>query len=635
MGLDICAPAADLLHGALDTIEEDGGWVRPVRFAPAQMRALGSVCAWHPGLYRQLAACTAGICLEFGTDASRIEVEVRMGPLPRGTKAVLADVTRHEAAPEPPFDGLSAEVDGRRLPLALPDGSDVVSWSLDDPDSAPAPGLVRLPGMGEPHRVRVWLPCLSPCSVRDVRADGSYLEPVAARDQLLVLGDSIAQGYVCCDPGRSWAALLAGRLGLDLVNQGVGGQVFQPGSLAGAPGRVRPAAVVVEFGENYRYEPCSASRVERDVRAYLREVAEAFPSVPTWVLTPLPHAEDVYPTHPRSCASAVDGMIRAAAARHPQVRVANGGALLEGERLGELLADGSDHPSPAGHELVADRLSFVMDATAGSVEDRRARALAAAEALGDVAFPVAECLRRGLGNPVVAERGALVVDLSDGSRMLAGTDRRLLRRALACLGRPEGGLTCVCGGRGLAREVTRALGGHARSCHLALLAPAGGSEEDALPLALDALDAPDGLDAPAVPPTPAVADALVAARDIRPLAPACADTVRGHCSHAEYLAPGELEAMLAAGRVLGGFEDGQLVGFVGEHAAGSMGMLEIFEGHRRAGWGTALLRAKVAQHRAEGGVAWAEIWPRNRASLALVAAEGFEVRPADQLWFVS
>ena len=166
MSLTTSARAADLLHGALDTIAEKDGWVRPVRFAPEQLRALGSVRAWHPGSYRQLAACTAGVCLEFETDATRVGLGLRMGQTPRGTRSVIQDVERHTGVSGALHDGVTAVIDGRALPTCLPDEDDLVEIYLEDPGAAPERGLVRLPGMGEPHHVRVWLPCLSPCSGR-------------------------------------------------------------------------------------------------------------------------------------------------------------------------------------------------------------------------------------------------------------------------------------------------------------------------------------------------------------------------------------------------------------------------------------------------------------------------------------
>ena len=78
MGLEMSAGASGFLHGALGFTTDKDGWVRPSRFAPEQLRAVGSVRAWHPGLYRQLAVATAGVCLEMETDATRLALEVRV-----------------------------------------------------------------------------------------------------------------------------------------------------------------------------------------------------------------------------------------------------------------------------------------------------------------------------------------------------------------------------------------------------------------------------------------------------------------------------------------------------------------------------------------------------------------------------
>ncbi|MDO4428986.1 MAG: SGNH/GDSL hydrolase family protein [Atopobiaceae bacterium] len=357
MALSTTSRAADLLHGCVGCAPESEGWVRPVRFTTAQLRALGSVRAWHPGLYKRMAACTAGVCLEFETDASHVSVEVAPGAVPRGTVSTLRDVERHSgSAPDPGV--VSVEIDDLPPVAVRPDDRHLVEIDLSEPGADPA-DPVALPGMGRRRRVRVWLPCLTTCAVRDVFFDGGHLGPIAERRTLLVLGDSIAQGFVADQPAATWPALLARRAGLDLVNQGVGGQVFQPGSLWGME-ELDPAAIVVELGENYRYEPCAASAIGRDVRAYLSEVASAWPETPTWVLGVPPHTEDVYPTHPRSCFAEVDDIISDAAGRHPSMTLVDASTLLDGDRLGELLADGSDHPGPRGQEMIAGRLYAVM-----------------------------------------------------------------------------------------------------------------------------------------------------------------------------------------------------------------------------------------------------------------------------------
>ena len=308
MGPKVSCAAEGLLHGVVGSDTDENGWTRPQRFTAGQLKALGSCRAWHPGLYRQLAAATAGVSLQFETDSSNVWLEAEMDPMPRGSAAVVADVERYGTGVTPPYDGFSADVDDVHLPLALPDEGGLVSFCVDVTE-APEPGVQRLPGMGgaSTHRVTIWLPCLGGCEVRSVMGDGTFIEPVAERGQLLVLGDSISQSYVTCDPGLAWPCRLAAQLGLELVNQGVGGQVFQPGTLVGMAGSVRPEHIVVEFGANYRFEPCQAGRVEQEVRTYLYEVAATWPEVPTWVMTTLPYTEVAYPNHPRSCFAEVDG----------------------------------------------------------------------------------------------------------------------------------------------------------------------------------------------------------------------------------------------------------------------------------------------------------------------------------------
>ena len=355
----VSAPAAGLLHGVVSAVEQDYRWVRPRRFSDAQMRALGSCQAWHPGLYRQMARSTAGMCVEFETDASEVALEVRVDGEPKGTRAVLDDVARHTGQQGAVLDGISADVDGRHLACRMPDvGQQVLVFSLCGNDPEDALGLQPLPGMARTRHVRIWLPALRGCVVRDVLCDGSFVRPVAHRQHLLVLGDSIVQGFVSGDPAYAWPSLLAQRLGLDVINQGVAGQVFQPGSLFGLADSVNPARIMVAFGANYRFEPCVARRLAPDVRAYLLEVARLWPEVPTQVLTPLWHDEAASPSHGMSCWEQMPALITAQVAKHPHMSVVDGLELVEHDPA--FFADGCEHPNERGCRQIATRLNAVI-----------------------------------------------------------------------------------------------------------------------------------------------------------------------------------------------------------------------------------------------------------------------------------
>lgn len=600
----VSADVESLVRGALNVSHERDGGLRPERFTPAQLRALGSCRAWHPGPFRKLAACTSGVCLDFVTDSSTMLLEISIDSYQKPTQEVIDDVVRWPGSPQPPYDGVSAEVDGRLLGILTPDADGVCELDLD----APAEGaLQRLPGMGECHHVRVWLPCLTTCKLYSLTGDGTYVEPAPRADTILVLGDSIAQGFVSCDPARNWAAALSRTLGMELLNQGVGGQVCQPGTVADLASRVSPRHIIVEFGGNYRYEPCDSVRVQSEINAYVSEVATSWPDADIWVVTPIPHLEAVWPTEPMSCFDEVPSMLAQAAARYGHAHVIDGGALLDENRLESLLADGSDHPTAEGHEMIADRLNFVMEARSGSVEERCDVALQVLERAGEEAFPVRECLKRGIGEVLLAREGIVVLKTAANAQIVWASDRALTRRALAALG-AGGGVTCVLGTKELARDVCRTLRLERRElCSLLVFVGQDGHER--LPV--------DN------------------SRDIRVLGPGYAETILRHYSHPDYLAPGELERMLGSRRVLGGFEDGRLVGFIGEHEDGSLGLLEVFPESRRRGWGSALVATKANRQLAAGFTPWAQVWPGNEASLSLMASLGFVECATGQMWFCS
>jgi hypothetical protein len=354
-GLVSCA-ASDLLHGCVYRESLDDGWVRPWRLMPSQVRALGSCLAWHPGLFRQMARANSGVFLEVETDSSELALEVHLDGEPSGTRSVLAYV---EAATVVALDGIACEIDGYACPPRLDEG--IVGISLDAPQGLPKKWATPpLPGFGRRHNVRIWLPCLRGCTVRKVWGDGSVLLPVAPRRQLLVLGDSIAQGFVAGNPACTWPALLAKSLGFDAINQGIGGQVFQQSSLTGLVGLADLEAIVIEFGANYRYERCFREQVIRDAKTYLDEVARLWPQAPCWVLTPLWHDEDVWPTNAKSCFSEVASIIAETTLAHPPMHLVDGMGLLDPDQ--SLLADGFEHPNDQGSVQIAERLAKIMRA---------------------------------------------------------------------------------------------------------------------------------------------------------------------------------------------------------------------------------------------------------------------------------
>ena len=95
---------------------------------------------------------------------------------------------------------------------------------------------------------------------------------------------------------------------------------------------------------------------------------------------------------------------------------------------------------------------------------------------------------------------------------------------------------------------------------------------------------------------------------------------------------GYLLRRLEAGALMGGFVGSELVGFIGEHEEGSIGMLEVLPQHRRNGYGSDLVAAMVNRQLNRGLIPFAQITPGNEASLSLFGKLGFTVGSEQLYW---
>ncbi|MCH4054132.1 MAG: GDSL-type esterase/lipase family protein [Atopobiaceae bacterium] len=611
-------PAADFLHGCVRKEGLLGGWVRPWRVTARQLRVLSSITAWHPGEYRQMATCTSGISVELRTDARVVELEVRVDPLPKHSADVLkwADIPLDALV-----DGFSYDVDDRHVGPVMPGpGEHVLRFELFDPDESGS--QATLPGLGSLRTLRIWLPALRGCEVRNLRLQGEA-HPVAPRPSLVVLADSLSQGFLTGDPAMSFPSLLGKRLRVDVVNQGIGGQVFQPGWVADLARVVPdPKNVIVELGGNYRYEPCGRDRTEREIRGMMNDVGEAWPEASIWLITPTFHDEGgMWPTHPKSCFWDLYDICRRVLRGRERMHLVDGLDLMDADL--SLLAD-DGHPTEEGARQIASRMANVIehrrmreedepsaeapggyvlrpgDATAES-RKAKAAALAVLRDAPDSLLGLRDTVASGFGEVVHASEGAVLVRTPDEDWALWAPDLALGRRLIEDV---------VAGWEPRARLVTlyqpelvdvakEALGFDASRAYELVAGLDPGTEDDA----------------------------LLAGRDIRPLNEAFAFVVRSTYPFASVMVEGELEALLASGRILGGFEpDGTLAGYIGEHAEGATGLLEVFPEHRGRGWAKALEVAKARQLAGEGRLAWGQVFPENEASLALQRSLGISVR---------
>ena len=85
----------------------------------------------------------------------------------------------------------------------------------------------------------------------------------------------------------------------------------------------------------------------------------------------------------------------------------------------------------------------------------------------------------------------------------------------------------------------------------------------------------------------------------------------------DLLSPEELRMLIERQSILMGYHDGELVGFIGEHLEGSMGILYVFPEFRRRGFGAALQTHMIAKTMENGYIPFGQVEKDNAASLKM------------------
>lgn len=97
--------------------------------------------------------------------------------------------------------------------------------------------------------------------------------------------------------------------------------------------------------------------------------------------------------------------------------------------------------------------------------------------------------------------------------------------------------------------------------------------------------------------------------------------------------PEYLQERLESGVMLGAFDGNVLTGFIGVHAEGSMGLLQVHPDYRRRGIGKLLEAHQINRHLAKGETPYGSVLTTNEASLALQQSIGMTASAPTFHWF--
>ena len=241
------------LQGLVQAEVGVAGW-RLWRHAPAQRARLAA----GDGLWMKRGRCPSGIRLAMRGPVKRLRLELLVtgGCRPWGAVDLLVDGRLQQR---------------RRLQTALP-GQWTVEFTFSDD--------------GRERRVECWLPHSLAVELVGLTCDGPLTPAPRRSQQLLCLGDSIVQGLAAGGPASCLAGLLANALDLDLINQGVGGHVFDADCLTDDV-ELAPNCILVAYGTNDWTSGLAGAELNDRAVAYGRRLAARWPTARRCLVTPI------------------------------------------------------------------------------------------------------------------------------------------------------------------------------------------------------------------------------------------------------------------------------------------------------------------------------------------------------------
>ena len=135
------------------------------------------------------------------------------------------------------------------------------------------------------NRIQIFLPSIAIGGVEYVEiADGATLTPAVPKFSMLMLGDSITQGYDAKFTSLNYANATARMLDAEVVNQAIGGAMFYKEQLEYTG---KYDVITVAYGTNDWSKKESREELTRDCDAYFEKLSKLYPDAKKFAILPI------------------------------------------------------------------------------------------------------------------------------------------------------------------------------------------------------------------------------------------------------------------------------------------------------------------------------------------------------------
>ena len=250
----------EIYYGALSFSETEDGYLQAFQHTKDQMKYFEEVSEFW---FERCDASTAKT-IEINTDATKISFEYK--------KIWMGSPDSFELA----VDDLITDI------VYIKDIADEGSINFDMPEGQ--------------KKVTVYLPADATILLRNFEINADFT-PVKKNEKVLWLGDSITQGFGPLRSGHTYVSVANRLLNYDIINQGIGGYVYDKNILMDLDG-YKPDKIIVALGTN-QY----GTETMKDIEDYYVRLKELYGDTPVLCVTPIwrGDSEDGEPTLIKFC----------------------------------------------------------------------------------------------------------------------------------------------------------------------------------------------------------------------------------------------------------------------------------------------------------------------------------------------
>ncbi len=194
----------------------------------------------------------------------------------------------------------------------------------------------------------VYLPADATVWLRNFEINGEFT-PVQKKEKVLWLGDSITQGFGPLRSAQTYVSVANRLLNYDVINQGIGGYVYDKNVLMEMEG-YQPDKIIVALGTNQ-----FGTETMQDIEEYYERFMEIYKDTPVLCILPIWRGDvpDGEPTLIKFCQKT-----REIAEKYPNVKIVDGFKLVP--HLPEYFLDNL-HPNCLGCEIYGRNLVLEIE----------------------------------------------------------------------------------------------------------------------------------------------------------------------------------------------------------------------------------------------------------------------------------